>query len=198
MLRAARRALEKKAPFIREKNMADAIILEAFADCVKGPKSKGHQFAFVTDNVNDFSDRKVNDKNPHPDIAGIFTQAEGPVLHHLAEALNWVSPEAVDEHAFDFTSPPRRTDEILEALELLWHQIWYNRHGCWMCRIETGRTARRSRKSSKMAKAAARRVEGRTGKENLGPWDDFEWGMLNGKMSALHWVLGDEWDFLDT
>ena len=36
MLRAARRALEKKAPFIREKNMADAIIIEAFADCVRG------------------------------------------------------------------------------------------------------------------------------------------------------------------
>ncbi len=36
------------------------------------------------------------------------------------------------------------------------------------------------------------------GKDNLGPYTDFEWGMINGKLSALRWVLGDEWDMLDT
>ena len=48
------------------------------------------------------------------------------------------------------------------------------------------------------ALAAAKETEEDLGREQLGPWDDFEWGMINGKLSALRWVLGDEWDMLDT
>lgn len=43
-----------------------------------------------------------------------------------------------------------------------------------------------------------RDAEKRYGKKNLGPWTAFEWGMISGKLSALRWVLGDDWDMLDT
>ena len=45
---------------------------------------------------------------------------------------------------------------------------------------------------------AAKRVEKEYGKKNLGPYSDFDWGMINGKLSAIRWVLGDDWDQLDT
>jgi hypothetical protein len=48
--------------------------------------------------------------------------------------------------------------------------------------------------------ASMRRAEKQYGKKRLRNYyhNDFEWGMLNGKLSALRWVLGDEWDMLDT
>ena len=48
------------------------------------------------------------------------------------------------------------------------------------------------------ARRAAQAKEVELGKENLGPWSDFEWGMINGKLSALRWALGEDWDMLDT
>ena len=103
--------------------------------------------------------------------------------------------------------------EILDALSELLDKIWYNRHQNLKYRIETGQTAIVEKETFPVtdherrpiqhdvwegAKKAAKKVEKRYGKKNLGPWDDFEWGMLNGKLSALRWALGDEWDDLDT
>jgi hypothetical protein len=48
------------------------------------------------------------------------------------------------------------------------------------------------------AKRAAAATRKKYGPKNFGPWTDFEWGMLNGKLSALRWILGDDWDMLDT
>jgi hypothetical protein len=92
---------------------------------------------------------------------------------------------------------PRSDIEILEALEELFDKIWYDRHQMMLQLVKEGKT-QITPEILKVAKQAARRVEKKYGKKNLGPWDPFEWGMLNGKMSALRWVLGDEWDFLDT
>lgn len=94
--------------------------------------------------------------------------------------------------------PERRSDvQILEAIEEFFDKVWYDRHQGVMQRHQEGNKRLDPRLLATVRKAA-RRVERKHGKTNLGPWPDFEWGMLNGKLSALRWVLGDEWDMLDT
>jgi hypothetical protein len=215
-LRAAQRAIEKKAPFHHDKNaMADAIIIETYADCVRDKSASGVRFAFVTHNKSDFSLEHGNQNMPHSDFASLFSRIKSLYFINLPEALRRVEPSLVTDIMLEhsWTQEPRSLTEILEAEDLLFHQIWYNRH--WNMRIgieegkikvvdkevyprPSGAQETIQRDVLKVALAAARRVERRYGKKNLGPWDDFEWGMLNGKLSALRWILGDEWDMLDT
>ena len=215
-LRAAQRALEKKAPFHHDKNaMADAILIETYAECIRDKTSSGIRFAFVTHNKSDFSIENGNHKIPHPDFASLFSRIKSLYFINLPEALRRIEPSLVTDIMLEYswTQEPRGLTEILEAEDLLFHQVWYNRHWNMRINIEEGKikvvdkeTFPRpagaqetiQRDVLKVALKAARNVERRYGKKNLGPWDDFEWGMINGKLSALRWVLGDEWDMLDT
>lgn len=121
-------------------------------------------------------------------------KVEGSLAH--ATVTNHDEDEWDEE---DFQQEPRTEIEILEALEKLFDQIWYNRHWYHRTEIEEGK-AHVTPEIWTMMLAAAARVEEKykDDSEALGPWSDLEWGMLNGKMSALRWALGDEWDFLDT
>jgi Sel1 repeat len=108
---------------------------------------------------------------------------------------------------------PRQESEIADALRLLEDQLWYNRHMVRRQMIEMGKIKIIDKETNPAkdhpsttilrhiwegALKAAAEVEKKRGLENLGPWSDFEWGMISGKISALRWLLGDEWDNLDT
>ena len=130
----------------------------------------------------------------------------------LSELLKRVNPHLVTDLMIDQEWPPepRRLTEMLAAVAELTDKVWYGRHGLLRESVESGRTKVVPRGQATDdpntvprdiwlgARKAAAQVEKRYGLENLGPWDDFEWGMLSGKLSALRWVLGDQWDMLDT
>jgi hypothetical protein len=213
-LRAVQRAIDRKAPFHRQKNsINDAIIIETYATCILDKNSTGIRFAFVTHNKNDFSLPNGNDKIPHPDFDMYFSKIKSHYYVKLAEAVHRISPDLVTDIMIEdeWIQEPRSLTEIIEAEEEFLDKIWYNRHQNWLYRIEIGEVKIvDSIPEGKYipnvtpveiyegARKAAKNVEKKYSIKNLGPWSDFEWGMLNGKLSALRWVLGEEWDNLYT
>ena len=91
----------------------------------------------------------------------------------------------------------RSIDEIVDTAGVFLDKIWFDRHLSLRYRIKNG-MATVDLEIWKGALNSAQKVIDKYGEENLGPYSDFEWGMLNGKLSALRWVLGDDWDMLDT
>lgn len=101
----------------------------------------------------------------------------------------------------------------MAAEHLMIRKIWYDPHRSLRSRVESGKVHivteefyfQQGYCADKIvdgiwagALEAAARVEQEFGPDNLGPWTDFGWGMLNGKLSALRWVTGDGWDNLGT
>jgi hypothetical protein len=90
----------------------------------------------------------------------------------------------------------RSQSEIIVAEQEFFDRVWYERHLGHRDKHESGKKPLRD-EIYKMALEAAEHAK--TRRPDLRPSeDDFEWGMWNGKLSALRWVLGDDWDFLDT
>ena len=93
----------------------------------------------------------------------------------------------------------RGIKKILQAEEEFSDVIWYDRKLVLQRKLKEG-TEKINPEIKKGMLASMRRLEAKYGKKELRSYynDDFGWGMINGKLSALRWILGDEWDMLDT
>lgn len=201
--RVVRRGLEKKAPFHRSRNsVADAMLIELYATAVGQAKGEDDDsFAFVTSNSDDFSDPTGDQRRPHPDFAAMFASEkstyalgvkglDGVLRAHFPDEMTDIDAE----HLWMFDEP-RRLDEVLAAEQEFFDRVWYERS---IGRLSRLRAERNISESSDPGEPGRRRLEDKYGVDGLGPYSDFEWGMHHGKLSALRWVLGDEWDMLDT
>jgi hypothetical protein len=212
--RVTDRAIAGRAPYHRSKNsVADAIIIETYADVMA--KKKKSSFAFVTHNIHDFSAGVGDSRKPHNDLGPLFDGHRSTYWTSAVELVKHIDEYLLMDHDLEFSGArqERRLSEILQAENLLTRQVWYNRHHNLRAQVHSG-TIKVVPKASYSTKPyrqdqildtiwqgaleAAKRTEEEIGVENLGPWDDFQWGMLNGKLSALRWVLGDDWDDLYT
>lgn len=216
-IRATERALKKAAPFHGEHNsIGDAIIIETYIDSL-AEKSNNDVYCFVTLNTNCFGKRGGDTRFPHPDLAEIFSDNNSRYVTSLEPLLGEFAEDVLEEARFEreFSSEPRRLSELMEAEHKLFTQVWYNRHMNRRYTISTGEHRVVSNEEWEKlpiterfntvvdtvwerALAAATRAEEELGPDAIGPWDDFEWGMINGKLSAIRWMLGDDWDMLDT
>lgn len=80
-LRAAQRAIDKRAPFHRRRNgIDDAILIEIYEDLIGEGEVAGNQFAFISHNTHDFSHPNANKKLPHPDIGACFPTTRSLIL----------------------------------------------------------------------------------------------------------------------
>ena len=216
-LKAVERALSKRAPFHRSKNsMADAVLVETFVEAVEADRKTEPRFFFVTLNTKDFSQYNGDRRLPHADLEPIFRGENCTYATSIVEVINILDSELLTELEWEesYSEEPRGLSEILEAQHVLARQVWYNRHlslrfgvrngdvgvitGTEFAKLDGYHPEVIVDEIGEGALAAARKTEEELGQSQLGPWDDFEWGMINGKLSALRWVLGDDWDMLDT
>jgi hypothetical protein len=115
------------------------------------------------------------------------------LLDHFGQEI-----EELFEESY-FAEEPRRLDEITAAEQQLYDRICYHRSLQHEHRLLDQGDGDEAERLMAIAGPGRRRVEARyTEPGQLGPYSAFELGMLNGKLSALRWVLGSEWDFLDT
>jgi HJR/Mrr/RecB family endonuclease len=101
------------------------------------------------------------------------------------------------QRKYDLTDAPiRSVKQIMTAEEELFTRVWYGRS----MPAKYLRAEGTPEDIIKGAVRGQRDAERRFGKKSLmeNVENDWEWGFVNGKLSAIRWVLGEEWDFLDT
>lgn len=200
-----RRGLDKKAPLHLDKNsVADALLIEQYIAVLRLAAPQDH-YVFATANYSDFSVPKGDRRLPHSDIVDVFSAENSHYAYDVDGLISILGQqlgsdyldEAEEVEFIQNATETRSYADILSAEREYFDKVWYGRS---IIHDDAGEQANPNLSDSLKANilAARRRIEEKYGGENLPPVDDWEWGYMHGKLAALRWTLGEEWDFLDT
>ena len=96
----------------------------------------------------------------------------------------------------------RTKKQIEKEVQINEDKVWYDRHQCLMEKVYPKELKEnpKSKKSGFIREGikVAKKMEKEYRKKNLGPYSEMDWGMLNGRLETLRWVLGEDWGILDT
>lgn len=92
----------------------------------------------------------------------------------------------------------REEGEVLAAEQQYTDMVWHERKLLLLHFHDIGQT-KQDPATLKLVKESMKAIEGRYPPGTIRPVEsDWEYGFWSGKLSALRWVLGDDWDNLDT
>jgi hypothetical protein len=128
-------------------------------------------------------------------VIGETGQNGGPIGYTAAgDKVEWL-PDPEAEDALWPSILLRNENTIRAEREELRDKVWWNGHQNWLHELKTGKETLTAEELPSLSKAQreAQRIEDKYGLENL-VCDTFGWGLLMGRLRALEWVLGDEWE----
>jgi hypothetical protein len=191
------RELEVRRPANHSRKLDEAARITELIVAHKRHKITAEQFAQYRDQ---FAGRKNSKALTTDPVAPGEIGPNGHKVGYTKEGdkVEWLPDE--ENPGKTFAMILRRNDKaILAAEEEFFDVIWYDRKLVLQGNVSEGKETIDPQIEKGMLDAM-RRIEKKYGKRQLRNYykNDFEWGMLNGKLSALRWVLGDDWDNLDT
>ena len=139
--RVVERALAKLAPFHRSKNsVADGLLVEIFLEAAEAVADPEMEFFFVTHNTRDFSQHDGDRRLPHVDLQPVFASGNRHYAASIVDLVKRIDGEMLAEYEWERTyhPEPRWLSDILDAEQLLFRQVWYNRHMNLRLEVESG------------------------------------------------------------
>jgi len=139
--------------------------------------------------------------NPAKDYLETYRRNNNPPFRircwEKPQLVRMLSRKIVLQRKHNLTDVPiRSVRQILAAENEFFTRVWYGRS----LPPKDPRWRGTPKDIIKGAMRAQRDAERRFGKKSLmdNMKTDWDWGFVSGKLSAIRWVLGDEWDMLDT